>query len=113
MSKLRTILTVLMVCLVMLVLTVIAADNDKIQSITETSTLEDGAWVTIQGNITEKLRDDYFLLVDETGEIELKIRGDEWGRYSYDPVRKVEVFGKLIQEEGIVKLEVQKITYIE
>lgn len=109
----RTFITVLLTCVAMIALIAIADVNYEIRTIAETSVLDDEAWVTVQGNITEKIRDDYFLLVDKTGEIELKIRGDEWGQYSYDPTRTAEVYGKIIREDGIIKLEAQKVMYVD
>ncbi len=111
MIKPGTLLTILTASMLMLALTIVSGDNYEIRSIAEASAMQEGAWVGLQGNITEKIRDDYFLLVDETGEIELKIRGDQWGQYSYDRARKTEVYGKIILEEGIVKLEAKKIIY--
>jgi uncharacterized protein (TIGR00156 family) len=111
MIKQRTFLAILLASMIMLALTIALGDNYKIQSIKEASAMQEGTWVALQGNITKKIRDDYFLLIDETGEIELKIRGDQWGQYSYDATRKSEVYGKIIMENGIAKLEAKKIIY--
>jgi uncharacterized protein (TIGR00156 family) len=111
MIKLRTFLTILTASSLMLALTVVSGDDHKIESIADASEMQEGTWVALQGNITKRIRDDYFLLVDKTGEIELKIRGDQWAQYSYDPARKTEVYGKIIMEKGKLKLEAQKIVY--
>ncbi|MCP4337910.1 MAG: NirD/YgiW/YdeI family stress tolerance protein [Desulfobulbaceae bacterium] len=111
MIKQKTFSAILSASLIMLALTIALGDNYKIQSIAEASVMQEGTWVALQGNITKKIRDDYFLLVDESGEIELKIRGDQWGQYSYDTTRKSEVYGKIILENGVAKLEAKKIIY--
>ncbi|MBW8017517.1 MAG: NirD/YgiW/YdeI family stress tolerance protein [Planctomycetes bacterium] len=113
MNKPGTIITVLTMGLIMLALTAIGQENYEIRSVAEAAATEDGTWVTVQGNITEKLRDNYFLLIDETGQIELKIRGDEWGQYSYDPTRKAQVYGKIITEDGVAKIEAKKVMYLD
>ena len=113
MNKPGTIITVLTMGLIMLALTAIGQENYDIRSVAEAAATEDGTWVTVQGNITEKLKDNYFLLIDETGEIELKIRGDEWGQYSYDQARKAQVYGKIIREDGVPKIEAKKVMYID
>lgn len=111
MIKQKTLLAILTASMIVLALTVVSGDDYKIQSIAEASAMQNGAWVALQGNITKKIRDDYFLLVDESGEIELKVRGDQWAQYSYDPARKMEVYGKIIIEDGKAKLEAKKIIY--
>jgi uncharacterized protein (TIGR00156 family) len=111
MIKQKALLVILTACMVMLALTVVSGDDQKTQSIAQASEMQAGQWVAIQGNITKKIRDGYFLLVDETGEIELKIRGDQWRQYSYDPTRKSDIYGKIILENGVVKLEAKKIVY--
>lgn len=113
MNKPGTIITVLTIGLIMVALTAIGQENYDIRSIAEATATEDGTWVTVQGNITEKLRDNYFILVDETGQIELKVRGDEWGQYSYDPQKKAQVYGKIFRENGVAKIEAKKIMYVD
>jgi len=113
MNKPGTIITILTMGLIMLALTAIGQENYEIRSVAEAAVTENGTWVTVQGNITEKLRDNYFLLVDETGQIELKIRGDEWGQYSYDPEKIAQVYGKIFREDGVAKIEAKKVMYID
>jgi uncharacterized protein (TIGR00156 family) len=113
MIKPKTILTVLTACMIMLALTVMADDNYQVRSVADALSQEEGSWITVQGNIIEKIKDDYFLLADKSAEIQLKIRGDEWGQYSYDAERNAQVYGQLIIEDGVVRLQAKKVMYVD
>lgn len=113
MNKTAAIITILTMAMIMMALTAIGQENYQIRTVAEAAATEDGTWVTVQGNITEKIREDYFLLVDETGQIEIKVRGDEWGQYSYDPNKKAQVYGKIFRENFTAKIDVKKVMYLD
>ena len=111
MKKPNTISLVIIACLILIGLGLFAQENHKVVTVAEAGSMDGGTWVILEGKIDSRLSGETFLFSDNTGQIELKIPEDHLG--DYDAERLTEVYGKIIIEDDIEKIEVKKVMYTD
>ncbi len=72
--------------------------------------LKDDSWVTLRGNITERLSDDRYLFRDASGTVNVEIDQKRWNGQNVTPQDQVEIQGKVDKDLNEFEIEVKQIT---
>ena len=72
--------------------------------------LKDDSWVTLRGNITERLSDDRYLFRDASGTVNVEIDQKRWNGQNVTPQDQVEIQGKVDKDWNEFEIEVKQIT---
>lgn len=84
------------------VITVAAAKN-----------LSDDAWVTLQGNIIQRLSKDNYMFQDSTGQIKVDIDYDKWNGQTVSPTDLVEITGEVDKDWNSIEIDVKNVRVIK
>lgn len=71
--------------------------------------LPDDAWVTLRGNITQRLTEDNYIFKDSTGEIQVDIDHDKWLGQKVSPTDLVEITGEVDKDWSKTEIDVKRI----
>ncbi|WP_312690837.1 YgiW/YdeI family stress tolerance OB fold protein [Kosakonia sp.] len=71
--------------------------------------LRDDAWVTLRGNIVERVSDDTYLFKDATGTINVDINRKRWNGVTVGPQDTVEIQGEVDKDWNSVEIDVKEI----
>jgi len=72
--------------------------------------LKDDSWVTLRGNITERLSDDRYVFRDASGTVNVEIDQKRWNGQNVTPQDQVEIQGKVDKDWNEFEIEVKQIT---
>lgn len=81
----------------------------SIVTVAQAKELPDDAWVTLRGNITQRLTDDNYLFKDSTGEIQVDIDHDKWQGQTVSPTDLVEITGEVDKDWNSIEIDVKQI----
>jgi len=81
-----------------------SADNVK--------SLNDDSWVTLQGNITQRVGDDSYTFRDASGTLTVEIDHKRWNGQTITPQDKVQLEGKVDKDWNSVEVDVKNIKKI-
>ena len=85
-------------------------DNDaNLTTAAQGRDLQDGAWVKLRGNITERQSDDRYLFRDESGTVNIEIDHKRWNGQTITPQDKVEIQGKVDKEWNEFEIDVKQV----
>ncbi|HFZ8995661.1 TPA: YgiW/YdeI family stress tolerance OB fold protein [Citrobacter freundii] len=71
--------------------------------------LRDDTWVTLRGNIVERISDDLYLFKDATGTINVDIDHKRWNGVTVTPQDVVEIQGEVDKDWNSVEIDVKQI----
>lgn len=70
----------------------------------------DDTYVTLRGNIINRVGDEKYTFKDRTGSIRVEIDDDIWGGLNVSASNKVTVYGKVDRNDGRVEIDVKRIS---
>ncbi|MGK9173901.1 YgiW/YdeI family stress tolerance OB fold protein [Yokenella regensburgei] len=74
--------------------------------------MRDDAWVTLRGNIVERLSDDVYTFKDTTGTINVDIDHKRWNGVSVGPQDVVEIQGEVDKDWNSVEIDVKQVNKV-
>ncbi|WLI75768.1 YgiW/YdeI family stress tolerance OB fold protein [Kosakonia sp. H02] len=83
--------------------------NGSKATVESAKSLRDDAWVSLSGNIVERISDDTYLFKDATGTINVEIDQKRWKGLSVGPQDKVEIQGEVDKDWNSVEIDVKEI----
>lgn len=84
--------------------------NGSSTTVESAKSLRDDAWVTLRGNIVERISDDLYLFKDATGTINVDIDHKRWNGLTVTPQDTVEIQGEVDKDWNSVEIDVKQIT---
>ena len=86
--------------------------NGSITTVQSAKSLRDDTWVTLRGNIIERISDDTYLFKDATGTINIDINSKRWNGLTVGPQDKVEIVGEVDKDWNSVEIDVKEISKV-
>ncbi|CAD6106759.1 YgiW/YdeI family stress tolerance OB fold protein [Escherichia coli] len=86
--------------------------NGSRTTVEHVKSLSDDTWVTLRGNIIERLSDDLYIFKDNTGTMNVDIDYKYWYGLTVTPQDVVEIQGKIDKDWNSVKIDVKRITKV-
>ncbi|MDN2485211.1 MULTISPECIES: YgiW/YdeI family stress tolerance OB fold protein [Kosakonia] len=83
--------------------------NGSKATVESAKSLRDDAWVTLRGNIVERISDDTYLFKDSTGTINVDINHKRWNGVTVGPQDTVEIQGEVDKDWNSVEIDVKEI----
>ncbi len=71
--------------------------------------MRDDTWVTLRGNITERVSDDLYIFKDSSGTINVDIDHKRWNGQTISPKDLVEIQGEVDKDWNSVEVDVKQI----
>jgi len=87
--------------------------NGSKATVESAKSLRDDAWVTLSGNIVERISDDTYSFKDATGTINVDIDQKRWKGLSVGPQDKVEIQGEVDKDWNSVEIDVKEIRKVD
>lgn len=81
----------------------------KRATVEEALKMKDNSYVTIKGNIVQRLSSDNYIFRDETGSITVEIDSNKWQGQVANPKDKLELSGEIERNFKSVKLDVDNV----
>lgn len=81
-------------------------------TVDKAKTMGDDTWVTLRGNIEQRIGGDHYTFRDATGTINVDIDHKRWNGQTITPKDMVELQGKIDKDWNSVELDVKQITKI-
>ncbi|AHG18927.1 hypothetical protein Z042_04395 [Chania multitudinisentens RB-25] len=75
----------------------------------QVKSLNDNAWVILQGNLEQRIGDDTYTFRDATGTLTVEIDRKRWNGQTITPKDKVQLEGKVDKEWNSVEVDVKSI----
>ncbi|PVZ87858.1 hypothetical protein C9426_09635 [Serratia sp. S1B] len=69
--------------------------SGAVTTVSQVSNARIGSYITLEGNIVERQRENYFLFRDNTGSIRVEIEDRSWRNRTIDPKARVRIFGEV------------------
>lgn len=85
---------------------------NSVTTIEKAKSMKDNAWVTLRGNITERVSDDLYTFKDSSGTINVDIDHKRWNGITVSPQDVVELQGEVDKDWNTVEIDVKQITKI-
>ena len=86
--------------------------NGSITTVASAKSLRDDAWVTLRGNIVERISDDLYVFKDATGTVNVDIDHKRWNGVTVGPQDTVEIQGEVDKDWNSVEIDVKQIRKI-
>lgn len=83
--------------------------NSSVTTVDKALEMKDDSWITLTGNIEQRIGNDDYLFRDATGTIRVEIDHKRWNGQTVSPTDKVEIQGELDKDFNSVELEVKHI----
>lgn len=83
--------------------------NGSVTTVSNAKEQRDGAWVTLRGNIIERLSDDSYTFKDASGSIKVDIDHKIWNGATITPQDLVEIQGNVDKDFGQVEIDVKQL----
>ncbi len=80
-----------------------------ITTVQSAKSLRDDTWVTLRGNIVERISDSTYLFKDSTGTINVDINSKRWNGVTVGPQDMVEIVGEVDKDWNSVEIDVKEI----
>lgn len=74
--------------------------------------MRDDAWVTLRGNIVERLSDDVYTFKDASGTINVDIDHKRWNGVTVGPQDLVEIQGEVDKDWNSVEIDVKQVSKV-
>ena len=86
--------------------------NGSNTTVESAKSMRDDAWVTLRGNIVERISDDLYLFKDATGTVNVDIDHKRWNGVTVTPQDLVEIQGEVDNDWNSVEIDVKQITKV-
>ena len=86
--------------------------NGSSTTVESAKSLRDDTWVTLRGNIVERISDDLYLFKDATGTVNVDIDHKRWNGVTVTPQDLVEIQGEVDKDWNSVEIDVKQITKV-
>ena len=86
--------------------------NGSITTVASAKALRDDAWVTLRGNIVERISDDLYVFKDATGTVNVDIDHKRWNGVTVTPQDVVEIQGEVDKDWNSVEIDVKQISKV-
>ncbi|MBJ9244967.1 YgiW/YdeI family stress tolerance OB fold protein [Citrobacter koseri] len=86
--------------------------NGSNTTVESAKSMRDDAWVTLRGNIVERISDDLYLFKDATGTVNVDIDYKRWNGVTVTPQDLVEIQGEVDKDWNSVEIDVKQITKV-
>lgn len=86
-----------------------AGPSSNVATAASAKSMRDDTWVTLRGNIVERVSDDLYLFKDATGTINVEIDHKRWKGLTVTPKDTVEIQGEVDKDWNSVEIEVKEI----
>ena len=83
--------------------------NGSSTTVANVKSLRDDTWVTLRGNITERISDDLYVFKDASGTINVDIDHKRWSGQTVTPQDTVEIQGEVDKDWNSVEIDVKQI----
>lgn len=87
--------------------------NGSVTTVESAKSLRDDAWVTLRGNIIERISDDTYQFKDASGIINIEIDHKRWMGVSVTPQDTVEIQGEVDKDWNSVEIDVKQIRKVK
>ena len=67
----------------------------QVSTVQEANSARIGSYITVEGQIVDHLRDDYYTFRDETGEIRIEVTDRVWGNRTVTPDTQVRLLAEI------------------
>jgi uncharacterized protein (TIGR00156 family) len=81
--------------------------QSRIQAV---SSMHEGAWITLEGNVISQQQDEWYTFRDPTGTIKVRIAQKVWNGQHFDAQDLVRVSGQISHKNGVSTLDVEIIS---
>lgn len=86
--------------------------NGSSTTVASAKSLRDDAWVTLRGNIVERISDDLYVFKDATGTVNVDIDHKRWNGVTVTPQDVVEIQGEVDKDWNSVEIDVKQISKV-
>ena len=83
--------------------------NGSSTTVANAKSLRDDTWVTLRGNITERISDDLYVFKDASGTVNVDIDHKRWNGQTVTPQDTVEIQGEVDKDWNSVEIDVKQI----
>ena len=83
--------------------------NGSVTTVESAKSLRDDTWVTLRGNIVERISDDLYVFKDASGTINVDIDHKRWNGVTVTPKDTVEIQGEVDKDWNSVEIVVKQI----
>ena len=83
--------------------------NGSSTTVESAKSLRDDTWVTLRGNIVERISDDLYVFKDATGTVNVDIDHKRWNGVTVTPQDVVEIQGEVDKDWNSVEIDVKQI----
>ena len=83
--------------------------NGSVTTVESAKSLRDDNWVTLRGNIVERISDDLYVFKDASGTINVDIDHKRWNGVTVTPKDTVEIQGEVDKDWNSVEIDVKQI----
>ena len=90
----------------------VVGPNGSITTGASAKSLRDDAWVTLRGNIVERISDDLYVFKDATGTVNVDIDHKRWNGVTVTPQDVVEIQGEVDKDWNSVEIDVKQISKV-
>ncbi len=87
----------------------IPGPNGSVTTVESAKSLRDDTWVTLRGNIVERISDDLYVFKDASGTINVDIDHKRWNGVTVTPKDTVEIQGEVDKDWNSVEIDVKQI----
>ncbi|WP_145548180.1 YgiW/YdeI family stress tolerance OB fold protein [Yersinia massiliensis] len=82
-------------------------------TVEKAKTMSDDTWVTLRGNIEQRIGGEHYIFRDATGTINVDIDHKRWNGLTITPKDTVELYGEIDKDWNSVELDVKQVTKIK
>ncbi|WP_032940772.1 YgiW/YdeI family stress tolerance OB fold protein [Citrobacter youngae] len=86
--------------------------NGSSTTVASAKSLRDDTWVTLRGNIVERISDDLYVFKDATGTVNVDIDHKRWNGVTVTPQDVVEIQGEVDKDWNSVEIDVKQISKV-
>ena len=86
-----------------------AEQGGSVTTVESAKSLRDDTWVTLRGNIVERISDDLYVFKDASGTINVDIDHKRWNGVTVTPKDTVEIQGEVDKDWNSVEIDVKQI----
>ncbi|WP_281549351.1 YgiW/YdeI family stress tolerance OB fold protein [Kluyvera cryocrescens] len=83
--------------------------NGTVTTAANAKTMRDDTWVTLRGNIIERVSDDLYIFKDSSGTVNVDIDHKRWNGQTITPQDVVEIQGEVDKDWNSVEIDVKQI----
>lgn len=86
--------------------------NGSVTTVEAAKSLRDDAWVTLRGNLIERVSEDVYKFKDSTGVMNVEIGHKRWNGMTVSPQDVVEIQGEVDKDWNSVEIDVKQMSKV-